>query len=125
MDRRQVYRGTRQEGLAALTGVDLRSPPRLVAQAAGRAVHELRPARRAVDPLCQGYGVHPSRAAADFGAPVRSELGLPADRALLADRTLRRASGVQAFRRRGAQGWAWHYPRLGAGALPDRRARSR
>ncbi len=41
------------------------------------------------------------------------------------DRALRRSQGLQALRRRGAQGRPRHHPRLGAGAFPDRRARPR
>ncbi len=60
------------------------------------------------------------------GASVRSRAGATRPIGLYrADRPLRRSAGVQAFRRRGAQGGPRHHPRLGAGALPDRRARPR
>ena len=56
-----------------------------------RRLPELRRARRAAGPLRRRHGLHPSRAAADLRASVRSILGLPADRPLRADRALRRS----------------------------------
>jgi hypothetical protein len=77
------------------------------------------------DPLRRRHGLHPSGAAADHRASVRRLVGLPAALAVRADRPLsaRRkalpASSTACMRPASA------HPRLGAGALPDRRARAR
>ena len=81
--------------------LDLRVPHRLVdaGARAGQPLPDLRRARRPPDPLRQGDGLHPSRAAAGLGVPVRRLLGLPADRPVRADQPPRLARGLRALRR--------------------------
>ena len=76
-------------------------------------------------PYVQGPGLHAHRAAAGHGAPVRRIVGLPGHRLLRADQPLRLARRLQAFRRRVPPGRHRRDPRLGAGALPEGRARPR
>ena len=70
-------------------------------------------------------GLHPRRAAAGDGAPVRRLLGLPGDVVLRADRALRRPRRLPLPRRPAAPGRHRRHRRLGAGALPEGRVRAR
>ena len=104
--------------------LDLRGAPRLLA-ARRRALPLLGRARRPADPLRRRHGLHPHRVHADLRAPLRPVLGLPDHRPLRADRPLRPARGLRPLRRRRPPRRHRRHPRLGAGALPDRRARPR
>ena len=73
----------------------------------------------------QGAGLHPRRAAAGHGAPVLRLVGLPDHRLLRADQPLRHAAGLHVPDRLPAPARHRRDPRLGAVALPDRRARPR
>ena len=105
----------------------LRGAPRLVAARAGGgepAAHLSRD-RAAAGRVRRADGVHARRAAADHGAPVLRLVGLPDDRLLRADQPLRHAAGLHVPRRHAAPARHRRHPRLGAVALPDRRARPR
>ena len=67
-------------------------------------------------------GFTPRRVPAGRRAPVRRILGLPGDLVLRADGPVRLAGRVPAPGRPPASGWHRRHPRLGAGALPPRRA---
>ncbi len=104
----------------------LRSPCRFVDEARwrGRSRVRLGGPDRAIDSLCSRHGLHPHRAAADHGASVRRIVGLPAAVAVRAFGPFRGAAGLRRVRRRLPPRGARRDPRLGAGALPDRSARS-
>ena len=120
-------RHARRDQRPQRSDLDLRMPSRLLdARARGRqSLPHLRRARRPARALRRGDGLHPSRAAADLGVPVRRLLGLSADRPVRADQPPRRSRGVRPLRRPLPP--ERHRPpaRLGAGALPDRPARPR
>ena len=69
--------------------------------------------------------LHARRADADHRAPVLRLVGLPDHRLFRADVALRHAGGLQVPRRHAAPGRHRRDPRLGAVALPGRRARAR
>ena len=80
----------------------------------GQSLSDLPGDGRAPDPLRQGDGLHPYRAAADHRVPVRRLVGLPAGVAVRADEPLRHAGRLRGLRRRGARGRHRRDPRLGA-----------
>ena len=71
------------------------------------------------------HGLHARRVAAGDGAPVLRLVGLPDDRLLRADQPLRHAAGLHVPGRLPAPARHRRDPRLGAVALPHRRARPR
>ena len=73
----------------------------------------------------QRHGLHARRAAAGHRASVLRLVGLPDDRLLRADGALRHAAGLHVPRRHAAPARHRRDPRLGAVALPERRARPR
>ena len=73
--------------------------------------------------LLQRPRLHARRADADHRASVLRLVGLPDDRLLRADGALRHAAGLHVPRRSSASARHRRDPRLGAVALPDRRAR--
>ncbi len=91
----------------------LRGAPRIVGPhpGGGRPLPDLSRARRPADPLRQGDGLHPHRAAAGDGAPVLGIVGLPGHRVLRADQPVRLAGRIQGVRRR--------LPRSGIGVILD------
>ncbi len=71
------------------------------------------------------HGLHPRRVPAPHGAPVLRLVGLPDDRLLRPDVAVRHPAGPHVPDRHPAPGRHRGDPRLGAVALPDRRARPR
>ena len=82
--------------------LDLRVPSRLLdARARGRQpLSQLPRAGRPAGALCQGHGLHPSRADAGLGVPVRRLVGLSADRPVRADQPPRQPRRLRRLRRR-------------------------
>ena len=105
--------------------VDLRSPPRLLAAGARgrRPPADLPRTRPGAGRLLHGDGLHPRRAPAGDGAPVLRLVGLPGHRLLRPDQPVRHAPGPDVPDRPPAPARHRRHPRLGAGPLPDRRAR--
>ncbi len=91
----------------------------------GNSFPELRCLGGAARSLRGRHGVHPSRTDARLRTSARRLLGLPAGRSLCPDPTLRRPRRLRAFRRHGASGRSRRHHRLGPGAFPSRRPRSR
>src|SRR5262249_30983020 len=105
--------------------VDLRGAPGLVdARPRGGAplAHVPRDRAEAGGARAQ-LRLHARRADARRRAPVLSVVGLPGERLLRADVTLRDAAGLHVVRRSAAPAGDRRDPRLDARALPDRRAR--
>ena len=102
----------------AAPGADerLRGAPRLLA---ARTV--LCGAGRAADRVRDRDGLHPRRADAGDGAPVRRLVGLPGHRLLRADVPVRHARRLPVPGRQAAPGRHRRDPGLGAGALPEGR----
>ena len=110
LGRRRLDGRARGRRRARQADVGLRGAPRLLAKRAGRYRRAGRRARR----LRRGPGVHPRRAAAGDGAPVRRLVGLPGDVVLRADLAVRRPRRLAAPRRPAAPGRHRRDPRLGA-----------
>ena len=125
--RREVDDPPRGGRPARAARVDLRGPPRLLAAQPGRGqpLAELRRARRRAGRLREGHALHPRRAAAGDGAPVRRLLGLPGDLALRPHAALRLARRAQGAHRPAAPERHRRDPRLGPGALPQGRLGAR
>ena len=125
--RRGVARAARARRSLAQPGLDLRGAPGLVAaQPARRQPQPLLPrARRRAVRLRARPRLHPRRADAGDGAPLRRLLGLPGDRVLRADGAVRLARRLPRLRRPAAPARPRRRPRLGAGALPPRRVGAR
>src|SRR5690606_14009134 len=87
--------GTPGQGSAA---VHLRGTCRLLAPYRQRRAPGLDPVGRAADSLCAGHGLHPYRAAAGDGAPLRRLLGLSAPVAVRPQCPLRDAGAVRRLR---------------------------
>ena len=124
-----------RSGLDARTGrgqcarradLDLRVPPRLLdARARGRQpLSQLSRAGRPAGAVCQGHGLHPSRADAGLGISLRRLVGLSADRPVRADQPPRRSCRLRRLRRRLPPGRHRAAARLGARPFSDRSARS-
>ena len=81
--------------------------------------------RRPIDPLRDRDGVHAPRTAPDHRVSIRRIVGLSDGRPVRPDEPLRRSAGLRAVRRSRARRRPRSHPRLGAGALPDRRVWAR
>ena len=127
VERRGVDGAAARPQRAGRAARHLRGAPGLVAShAGGRQPLARVPGDRTVAGRLRRRGrLHPRRAVADHGAPVLRLLGVPDDRLLLAHQSLRDAAGPDVPDRPPSPARDRRHPRLGAVALPDRRARPR
>ena len=127
LEGRRVARLAQAARRARRAHLDLRGAPRVVEARArrGPALAHV-PRARARAPRVRGSpGLHARRADARHGAPVLRLMGLRGHRILRAVAPLRDRRGPDVPHRRAARGRGRRHPRLGAGALPHRRARPR
>src|SRR5664279_5545487 len=118
LERRRLAGSPPQDQGPSVAHQHLRTPPGLMAAAAGRLLHELPGDRRGPGALRQLAGLHPRATAARDRASLRSLLGLPAPRHVRAHQPLREPGGFQGLRGHPASGWPGRHPRLGARPLP-------
>ena len=122
----EAFLAERQGGRqASQAHVGLRGPSRVLATRRGQHLPQLRCPGRAAHPLRGRHGVHPSRTDARLRTSARRVVGLPAGRSLCSDPAFRRPGRFRALRRHGASGRSRRHHRLGSGAFPGGRARSR
>ena len=110
---------------AGRADLDLRGPSRLVAArpGGGGPLSDLPRAGRAAGRLCQGDGLHPSSSSCRSWNIRSTARGATRRRLLRADQPLRHAAGLHVPCRLPAPARHRRDPRLGAVALPHRRAR--
>ena len=125
--RRGLDDGTGGAPVCEVPPVDLRGPPRILAEdgARGFPVAHVPRDRAASGRLRPRDGLHARRDHARHGAPLLRLVGIPGDGLLRAHQPVRHAAGLHVPRRHAPQGGHRGHPRLGAGALSLRRARPR
>jgi len=123
--RRGVDGAAARAELPRRTHVGLRGPRRLLEAGAGRGepIPELPGAGRPAGRLRREAGLHTRRAAAFDGAPLLRLVGLPGHGLLRPHESLREPSGPDVPDRQSPSARDRGDPRLGAVALPHRRAR--